>query len=374
MSNKTQPKKKTRKRKSVAKATEVVLTNHIAIVLDRSWSMNQIGVSKVIEAVNSQIQANKAAAAQTGQKTTFSFYTFGDLVSKIMRNRPIDRVRKITSRDYQASGMTALEDGVGVAINDLRSLPDANNKDTSFVVICITDGEENNSRLYKGRLGSLIKEVQKTGRWSIAFTGPARMKAYLTGLGVPAGNIEAWQEGDVASFKQMSDKIRMSTARYFDGRTKGIRGSTAFFVDAVDVSSRDLSQMHNVSEEFATFAVTGRNVNEKGWVEIRDFINAKLRSATIRRRVGSSQYETGNAFYQLTKAETLQPGKEIVIRHNISGKMYSGTNARSILNLPVGGSNIRIRPGDFGDYTIFIESTSVNRHLFPGTEVLYVKS
>jgi hypothetical protein len=81
-------------------------------------------------------------------------------------------------------------------------------------------------------------------------------------------------------------------------------------------------------------------------------------------------FKKGRGFYQLTKTETIQSYKEIVLRENVTGDLYSGGKARELLGLPRFG-NVRGRPIVPRGYTAFIQSTSVNRKLIGGTEFLY---
>jgi hypothetical protein len=79
----------------------------------------------------------------------------------------------------------------------------------------------------------------------------------------------------------------------------------------------------------------------------------------------------GAAFYQLMKKEDeVQDYKQIVIRDKKSKVVYSGANARQMLGLPYNGT-VKVVPGNHGTYDIFIQSTSVNRKLVKGTQVLY---
>ena len=81
-------------------------------------------------------------------------------------------------------------------------------------------------------------------------------------------------------------------------------------------------------------------------------------------------FEKGRGFYQLTKTEIIQDYKEVVLRENATGDLYSGEKARQLLRLPRTGS-IRTRPVVPAGYTAFVQSTSVNRKLIGGTEFLY---
>jgi hypothetical protein len=77
------------------------------------------------------------------------------------------------------------------------------------------------------------------------------------------------------------------------------------------------------------------------------------------------------AFYELVKNEHVQPQKQIVIQNRKTGKVYSGDNARKLLNLP--NQEVKITVGDFGEWNVYIQSTSVNRKVIPKQRVLVVK-
>ncbi|KKS38552.1 MAG: hypothetical protein UV01_C0003G0099 [Parcubacteria group bacterium GW2011_GWA2_42_14] len=81
-------------------------------------------------------------------------------------------------------------------------------------------------------------------------------------------------------------------------------------------------------------------------------------------------FKKGRGFYQLTKTETIQEYKEIVLRDDHTSDLYSGEKARELLGLPRSGS-IRTRPVVPHGYTAFVQSTSYNRKLIGGTEFLY---
>ncbi len=85
------------------------------------------------------------------------------------------------------------------------------------------------------------------------------------------------------------------------------------------------------------------------------------------------QFEKGRGFYEFTKTETIQPYKEIVLRDDESGDMWTGDEARKMLDIPVGSAagNWRGKPKQLPNHTIFVQSTSVNRKLVAGTEFLY---
>ena len=81
-------------------------------------------------------------------------------------------------------------------------------------------------------------------------------------------------------------------------------------------------------------------------------------------------FQKGRGFYQLTKTETIQDYKEVVLRENKTGDLYSGEKARELLGLSRTGST-RTRPVVPAGFTAFVQSTSYNRKLIGDTEFLY---
>lgn len=97
---------------------------------------------------------------------------------------------------------------------------------------------------------------------------------------------------------------------------------------------------------------------------IRDFVEAN-----------GIAFEKGRGFYELSKPETIQQYKEIILEDKKSGDMYSGGEVRKYLGLQpqraAGGEHEKLRPQKTGEYIVYVQSTSVNRKLIGGTRFLY---
>ncbi len=95
-------------------------------------------------------------------------------------------------------------------------------------------------------------------------------------------------------------------------------------------------------------------------VSIKDFV---LETGAV--------FKTGRGFYELSKTETINSKKEVILEHLQSGNMYSGEEARRILGLP-SNSTAKINRRDIpSDYRVFVQSTSYNRKLIANTSFLY---
>ncbi len=79
----------------------------------------------------------------------------------------------------------------------------------------------------------------------------------------------------------------------------------------------------------------------------------------------------GKFFYQFNKPELIQNGKEIILREKTTGHFYEGLGARKMLNLIEYDDSKKIKPTDFPEYDVFIQSTSANRKMTKDALALY---
>ena len=84
-------------------------------------------------------------------------------------------------------------------------------------------------------------------------------------------------------------------------------------------------------------------------------------------------FQKGRGFYEFTKrkkATKIQDYKEVILMENDTGDLYTGDKARKIAGIPI-GVTATLQPKAVNDYTVFVQSTSVNRMLQAGTKFLY---
>ena len=99
--------------------------------------------------------------------------------------------------------------------------------------------------------------------------------------------------------------------------------------------------------------------------DIRSFVNEQ-----------GIAFKPGRGFYQLTKSVKVQQYKEIILVHKRNNDIYNGSDVREMLGLlpqtSSGGTTQRLSSKNLlADYDIFIQSTSYNRVLLPGTRFMY---
>lgn len=345
---------------------------YIGLVKDHSGSMASIAMAARND-YNALISAIRLAADKEDIDTIVSVVKCGvgyaGRVEREFVNSSISRLKPATT--YTTDGSyTPLFDSVGEIIDILEASPDAKDPNVTFLVMVVTDGVENHSKKWDGRMiGDRMTRLMNTDRWTFTFRVPNGEKNNLRRLGIPAGNIEEWEQNE----RDMERSSRLTVAavsNYFGGVTRGIRSTNSFYADAANVTKSQVkSSMTNISAEVRIWPVMNADValgsvgsaRLERFVEIAPFVEGKIRDVYVR----------GTAFYELVKTEkAVQASKLIVIRSRKDGAVYAGQSARDLLNLPTQGT-IKLSPGDYGDWEVFIQSTSSNRHLPVGSKVLY---
>lgn len=355
---------------AVATPAVAQLVNHIALVMDGSGSMSSV-YDLVIATINAQIDRIKMESQDKNQATYLTVFSFDDVVyAPIINNAFIHQVNHVRLDQFKRGGSTALFDAIGEAVTRFERLgvADAN---TSFLVVTVTDGQENASRRWsRSNLQAKIRQLQGTDRWTFAFSGPRGSGAEVQRqLDFYAGNVTEWENSRQGT-QVMSNNLSAGVSTFYGARSRGLTSTKSFFTpDLSAVSTRDLAKLRNVKDEFKVLPVDNSTPEGREW-EIRPFVEDRLaKNSTLNRQVGG-QYELGRAYYELTKPEDVQPHKDILIMDRSSGAVFGGNEARGAIGMPT-NCDVRVKPGNHANYRLFVKSTSVNRKLVRGTAVLY---
>ncbi|MBE6032401.1 MAG: VWA domain-containing protein [Clostridiales bacterium] len=142
----------------------------LVFILDRSGSM--AGLEKdTIGGFNAMIEKQKQEAGEAFVSTVL----FGDRSEVIHDRLPLDRVPKLTEKEYVACGCTALLDAIGGAIHHIGNIHKYARKEdvpekTLFVIT--TDGMENSSHKYTySRVKEMIRHEKEKYGWEFLFLG-----------------------------------------------------------------------------------------------------------------------------------------------------------------------------------------------------------
>lgn len=339
------------------------MKTYIGLSRDHSGSMKSIARAAVRD-YNSKIATIKEAALASKQDTIVSVVECGwgstSDVRRVITNSTVNSLTPLTESQYTADGRgTPLWDSVGELIEMFESTPDVNDPSVSFLVMAITDGEENASRKYNaGRIAQKIQQLNATDRWTFVFRVPRGAgRKVAQKLGISEGNIQEWDQTERGTTIAAARDAEAFT-EYFTSRSLGQTSTQKFYANLQNVSEKEVAAvMTDISSEVMIWPVSPADEG----TEIRPFIETRLKKSMLK----------GAGFYQLTKVEPeVQDYKKILIRDKKSQAIYYGPAAKQLLGLPSYGT-IRLAPGNHGNFTIFIQSTSVNRKLKAGTELLY---
>ncbi|MFI1153989.1 vWA domain-containing protein [Streptomyces sp. NPDC020817] len=335
--------------------------NHVALVLDASSSMSHLS-GKVVEVADQQIAYLARRSQELDQETRVTVYVFADKVECVIYDKDVLRMPSLKQL-YRAGGMTAL---LAATLKSQRELAQTAQLygDHSFLTFVLTDGQENAShrcpdapsrsaRDLVQAVATMIETQQDN--WTLAVLVPDQMgKREAMQCGFPKDNIAIWDATSTQGLEEAGQVILKATENFMVGRTKGIRGTKAVFSTGAEVVNKE------------TIAAAGlAPVDPSQYQLVSVARNAAIREWVIE---CGQNYRTGCAFYQLSKSERIQARKQIAVLEKKTDQVYTGPEARALLGLP--DSEVRVKPDHNDDFTIFVQSTSVNRKLVPNTRLL----
>ncbi|UFR06724.1 VWA domain-containing protein [Streptomyces sp. Go40/10] len=335
--------------------------NHVALVLDASSSMSHLS-RKVVEVADQQIAYLARRSRELDQETRVTVYVFADQVECVIYDKDVLRMPSLKQL-YQVGGMTAL---LAAALKSQRELAQTAQLygDHSFLTFVLTDGQENvshrcpdaPSRDPRELVEAVAKMIEtQEDNWTLAVLVPDQAgKREAMQCGFPKDNIAIWDATSTQGLEEAGQVIQQATEKFMVGRTQGIRGSRTVFSIGAEAVNEDTIKAAGLTpadpSQYRLIPVT--------------------RDAAIREWVVESghTYRTGGAFYQLSKSEKIQARKQIAVLEKKTDRVYTGPEARALLGLP--DVEVRVKPDHNDDFTIFVQSTSVNRKLVPNTRVL----
>jgi len=326
--------------------------NHVILVVDKSGSMSGLE-NQVVQQFNSILSGLSENAKKFNQRTEVTQYQFGSSVTQVYQSQNVERVKNNFQYSARESS-TRLFDGVSEAIRWAKTHPDYLDEDTSFLVLVLTDGYENASFVRADQLNREIQEVTKTGRWTLTFQVPHGNASQITRFGISPENVREWEQ----TVKGL-DTVRQTTVagfqNFYNSRSLGQKSINNFYVQPNLVNkTKQIKKLDDVSKEYTLLEVSKEQ-------QIRPFVENK-----------TGNFYLGCAYYLLTKKETVQPQKDVLLYDKVTKKIYGGDQARDIIGLPK-GANAKVEPYLHANYDIFLQSTSVNRILPRGTKVLVRK-
>lgn len=320
---------------------------HVAFVIDSSGSMFSY-VAPLKAAYDKLLMGFEQDATNYGMDVVVSRIDVSTTARIAFRGLSPAHAR---GHHYTASGGTALLDGMGLAITCIEErLADSN------LIMVLTDGEENESRLYTHyQIADMLKARQAAGNWTMAFQLPQGLADRFCRLySVPRENAIEWEQTCEGFDRTMNHAVGRS-ATFIAAVNSGQMASSSFYVET-DLSRLTQTQLKNNLQDVAS---RFKSITVEKECSVRSLVEVKT----------GKPYVLGSAFYQLMKKELVQPQKEVLIVEKGNKAIYGGIEARNLIGLPQ-GSKAKVIPGNHANYDIFVQSSSTNRILPRGTKVL----
>lgn len=191
-------------------------------IVDQSGSMAGME-SETIAGFNTQLKTIQELKQTHADQTYLCSLTFfnHNVVDRIQHS-DVGLINELSIETYIPNGTTALLDAIGKSIYSIKQRygKDIAEDKMSVVVIIITDGHENASRMYSYHdVAHLIKELDDTGKWTFSFLG-ADFDAIHTShmLNIRKENVMNFSKSSYAGFMgDMSDGIKA----YANEKSKG---------------------------------------------------------------------------------------------------------------------------------------------------------
>lgn len=212
------------KTKKTKKAAEK--RTYIAIVIDRSGSMDSVR-SQAWQGLNEQIRTIKANA-EKGGKTFVTMLQFDTEFDVLRNNIPAIEVSELGFEEYLPRGGTALYDAVGRTIGLLEGHGET--ADTGYLVIVVSDGEENSSREWTSAdLKKKIQGLEESGKWTFTYMlANTDMYAVQKNLGISVNNAMSYASTKVGTAGAFTTS-NASLGTYMVGRSRGLTSTPDFY-------------------------------------------------------------------------------------------------------------------------------------------------
>lgn len=209
-------------------------TTYTYSVLDSSASMASCSEATVM-AYNAALEQLANTSKALSLRTKAGLILFGDRVLYTGIKVPLAALNASSAKklqlkpgDFQPYGNTPLYDGIGLAINELGSIPLG--LDDAVLVSIFTDGYENDSRKWLGPiLSPTIRALQNTGRWTFTFAGAnVDLEQMSQVLGINRGNMLLYESTNTGT-QTMSHEHNAGLGNYMMARSSGGQSVADFY-------------------------------------------------------------------------------------------------------------------------------------------------
>ena len=221
------------------------IVNNVCFVIDGSGSMQHL-TEKVRTTLNEWLGNLKNEATSKVQDTYVSVVSFSgkNAVNCVERNSSVFSVipfkpghNYFEKRKLYYGSMTALYDAIGKANQTLGDMDTTqatlykNSIEMASLMIVMTDGMENDSRMGQTEFNSLMKRMVDDPTLTLVFLVPCMSsKNELVDRGVPESNIQIW-ENTYEGVDIVKTSVSTGIQGYYQCRSMGETSMMGFFAD-----------------------------------------------------------------------------------------------------------------------------------------------
>lgn len=332
--------------------------NHVAMVIDASPSMDG-QQDTVIKVFDNQVKFLARRSKELNMETRITVYMFSSTwggkpgFEALCYDMDVLRLPSLAGEYRLLEGRTALIDAAIRSQEELAQTAVLYG-DHAFLTFVLTDGQENASRKTSADLKKLLQG--QGDNWTMAVLVPDfNGKMWCTDMGFPASNVAIWDATSKQGVEEAGEQIQQATDNYLTQRSMGVTTKTGVFdMSTATVNHKTVKKLKEI--------VTG--------IEILPVHTAQDITRFITVEHGRT-FRQGKYYFPLVKREKVGPQKNVVIRHKISKKVFGGPEVRELLGLP--DHEVSIKPGINTEYDVFVQSTSTNRNLIPGHDLLVIE-
>jgi hypothetical protein len=328
-------------------------TTHVNVVADASYSMDK-HAANLIKVVDAHIQHLAQRSQALDQDIHISVYDFADDVRCLIFDKDVLRLPSIAGL-YRPRGNTALIDATLQSLEELAQTAQTHGEH-AFLTYVITDGQNNINNRRARELRTKLDGLP--ANWTVACMVPDALgKDDAMAFGFAPDNIAIWDPNGRRGVEEAGAVMEQATDGFLEGRAKGVVGTRSLFstgIDAVNAKTVKAALTPLDPSTYDVLPVGGKDT------DIRLFFAGQ-----------PTTFRIGSNFYQLTEKVLIQKTKKIAIREKDTGRIYSGPAARDLLGL--GDRDEKVKPDYNPDFDVFVQSTSPNRKLLAGTDLLVLR-
>ncbi len=191
-------------------------------IVDQSGSMAGLE-EQTIAGFNAQLKTIQDLKMELPDQSFLCSLTFfNGIVQDRILFQEVNALQPLSRDNYFPSSNTALLDAIGKSIYSIKHkfANELLEDKISIVLVIITDGHENASRLYTYHdIAHMIKELDETGKWTFSFLG-ADFDAIHTShmLNIRKENVINFNK---SSYSGMMEDVSLSIRSYAEEKTKG---------------------------------------------------------------------------------------------------------------------------------------------------------